>query len=95
MATRAVAPSRPHKAARLVREGKVHRLAGARVYRVEGDTDTYTVVLSDVGDFCSCEWGRRQHEDPRDCAHVLAAKVDEHRTDDPFDGVGSHGGFRR
>jgi hypothetical protein len=91
VATKAVAPYRPHKAARLVNEGKVTPLTHARSYRVDGDTPDriYTVTLADEGSFCDCDWGLKQHEDPRDCAHVLAAKVLEMRAEDPFEGLPS------
>lgn len=59
------------KAARLLREGRVVPLRGARVYEVRGDTDTYRVIATQAGVFCPCPARTPM------CAHVLgAAQID-------------------
>jgi hypothetical protein len=53
-------PRHPHeepiqKAARLIAEGRIHFAPHARVYDVEGDHETYRVIVDpNAGIFCPC-----------------------------------------
>jgi len=65
-------PARGHeqsveKAARLIREGRVHFDPDARVYPVRGDTGTYKVIIDAEGIHCPCPARVIL------CSHALAA----------------------
>lgn len=63
------------KARRLLREAKVARLAvrpGAEVYEVEGDTDTWRVIVE--GDAARCDCLVRRGP----CSHIVAVALLDH-----------------
>lgn len=54
------------KAARLVVDGRVQARGCAAIFRVQGDSDTYTVAVGDDWHSCSCPAVGV-------CSHILAA----------------------
>jgi len=57
------------KAARLLEDGKLRILPGATVVCVEGDSDTYSVIVYESGrSWCPCQA-------TTECSHKLAAEL--------------------
>lgn len=56
------------KAVKLLAEGRVMPAGAAAVFRVQGDHDTYDVVIGDGFEMCSCP----AHGD---CSHRTAARL--------------------
>lgn len=61
--------SRGSKAARLVAEGKVQEVVGARAFLVEGTSSTYLVTLAGEAGRCDCP------ARVSDCSHVIACRA--------------------
>lgn len=60
------------KAVRLLAEARVMPAGAAAVYRVQGDSATYTAVVCDDGTtFCQC----RGHRERGTCSHVESARL--------------------
>lgn len=57
------------KALRLVENGKVRPIPTARVFAVDGDHDTYLVMLAGMRSYCECPFLGRS------CSHVEAARL--------------------
>lgn len=73
-------PSTHAKAARIVAEGKVTRLTNVEVFDVQGDHDTYTVLIRGGHATCTCPARTT-------CSHIAAAgllRIRERRPADPF-----------
>lgn len=66
---------RREKRDRLIREGRVRKVADGRyedVWEVEGDTDTYVLTVDKYGAVdCTCTWS---HYRDSSCSHELAVK---------------------
>lgn len=86
-------PPTTSKALRLLDEGGVTEVTGARVFDVASGERVYHVVLvGKAGSMCNCEYGHNRDDKRGDgalCSHVLAARlhVQIQRTPDPFSGL--------
>lgn len=79
-------PPKVRKAERIVAQGRITDLDGARAFAVQGRTDTYVVVLwphptiaDTLTGACTCAWWTTSTDEQRErygraCSHILAAQ---------------------
>lgn len=83
----AIPNSRIEKSLRLLRENRVTEIT-TRTFKVEGDTGTYLVTITDgLDQFCPCAF-----QGPGSCSHLIACNnyiARERTRDDPLAGLPS------